>query len=284
MSTILVTGGAGFIGTHLVKKLREEGHTVYVMDAPFDVTKKTDWEFCLIGVDYIIHLAGYLDQYYEDGKADFSRYIDVNVKSVALMFEVVVEQKLPIKKVIVASSQSVYGDNPLVEYEFHHVSPISMYGASKAAMEDVLLTLGKVYEIPVVALRYSIVLGPGQQFKDIDSRIVPAFVEMAKQGEIITHEDGLQKRDFINIHDLVDAHIMFLEKGEGIYNVGSGEATDVIDVARYIAEKFGAGVSSSGKKRINTARDQIMNIDKIKSLGWEPRIGWKEAVDEYIKQ
>jgi len=283
MSTILVTGGAGFIGTHLVKKLREEGHTIYVMDAPFDVTKKADWKFCLIDVDYIIHLAGYLDQYYEDGKADFSKYVDVNVKSVALMFEVIAEQKLPIKKIIVASSQSVYGDYPMEEHEVLSPTPISMYGASKAAMEDVLLTLGKIYEIPVAALRYSIVLGHGQKFKDLDSRIVPAFVEMAKQGEIITHEDGFQKRDFINIHDLVDAHVLFLEKGVGIFNVGSGKWTEVIEVANYIAEKFGVKVSSNGKKRINTARNQLMNIDKIKSLGWAPRLGWKEAVDEFIQ-
>src|SRR3990167_2766309 len=221
MSIILVTGGTGFIGTHLVKKLKEEGHTVYIMDEPFDVTKKADWEFCLIGVDYIIHLAGYLDQYYEDGKADFSKYVDVNVKSVALMFEVIAEQKPPIKKIIVASSQSVYGDYPMEEHEVLSPTPISMYGASKAAMEDVLLTLGKIYEIPVAALRYSIVLGHGQKFKDLDSRIIPAFVEMAKHGEIITHEDGEQLRDFIHVNDVVDAHIFLKKKNitSGIFNV-----------------------------------------------------------------
>src|SRR3990167_10572696 len=251
MGKALITGGLGFIGSHLFKKLNEEGWNVQVMDSPYDVTKKEDWLYFLQDkiedFDYIFHLAGHLDKYYQgEGEADFSKYLDINAKSVALMFEVIVEQKLPIKKIIVASSKSVYGDYPMEEHEVLSPTPISMYGASKAAMEDVLLTLGKIYEIPVAALRYSIVLGHGQKFKDLDSRIVPAFVEMAKQGEIITHEDGFQKRDFINIHDLVDAHVLFLEKGVGIFNVGSGKWTEVIEVANYIAEKFGVKVSSNG--------------------------------------
>lgn len=298
-----MTGGLGFIGSHLVKKLESENWYVRMFDRPiFDVTQKEGWKVFLYGhchpdIDYVFHLAGHLDNY--EKQTEYSKYIDINVKSVALMFEVIAEKQLPIKKIIVASSQSVYGegfyelDVPKEEKEDDPLTPISMYGASKAAMEDILTTLGALHHIPVAALRYSIVLGAGQQYKDMDSRILPCFVEMAKMGEIITHEDGKQLRDFVNVHDVVDATFFAATlPNSDILNVGSGVATSVLEVAEYIAQKFGASeyskyinikVTHSGEKRINTARNQIMNIDKIRNLGWQPRFTWKDAVDEYIK-
>lgn len=289
----LVTGGHGFIGSHLVARLRSLGWDVLVMDLPHDVTKKQDWEIFLPQVDYVFHLAGHLDSYYQrGGRADFSSYLDINVKSIALMFEVIVEKQLAIKKIIAASSQSIYGEGnyedglPLEETERDLPQPISAYGASKIAMESFLITLGKLYKIPVVALRYSIVLGPSQKFKDVDSRILPSFLEMAKGGKITTHEDGLQLRDFVNVHDVVQAHLFVAENPESdyeVFNVGSGRATEVREVANYVASKFGAQIVSSGKKRFNTARNQIMSIDKLKNLGWQPTQTWREAVDEYIK-
>lgn len=283
MLKALVSGSSGFIGSNLVRRLRAEGWEVVEMDLPFDVVKKDDWLRVLPGVDYIFHLAGYLDDYYVGGDAHFGEIIDTNVKSVALLFEVIVEQKLPIKKIIAASSQSVYGDSMELEDECDLVTPISCYGASKAAMENVLLTLGKIYEIPVVAMRYSIVLGAGQKFKDTDSRILPAFISMARQGEIVTHEDGMQERDFVHVDDVVDAHLFLTEKGSGVYNIGSGMATTVKEVARYIADKFGARVRHNGQKRINTARRQVMSIEQINALGWNPKKTWRDAVEDYLK-
>ena len=197
------------------------------------------------------------------------------------MFEAIIEHKLPVKKIIVASSQSVYGEG-MDRTENDLLAPLSMYGASKAAMEDVLMTLGRINHIPVVALRYSIVLGAGQQYKDEDSRILPCFVEMAKKGEVITHEDGRQLRDFVHIDDVVSATIFAAEKLEGIFNVGSGQATSVMEVAEYIAAKFGAQAKAGGRKRVNTARNQTMKIDTMLMLGWSPRLTWKDAVDEFI--
>ena len=123
---VLVTGGAGFIGGHLVDKLLEEGYSVRVLDnlappthngklpdwfnkkAEFlkgDVRNKNDWIKALKDVSYVFHLAAYMDFHH-----DFSTYIDTNAKSTALAYEVIVEKKYPVKKIIVASSQSVYGE------------------------------------------------------------------------------------------------------------------------------------------------------------------------------
>ena len=295
MATALVTGSSGFIGHHLVKELSSRGWEVKTLDLPDDVTKKEDWIKYLEGVEYVFHLAGHLDQYYHKGEADFSKCVDVNVKSVAVLFEAIVENKLPIKKVTAASSQSVYGEGlyqapsglPLEETEFDPLRPISAYGASKAAMEDILMTLGRIYSIPVTALRYSIVLGPGQSYKDPDSRILPCFFDMAQKGEIITHEDGLQLRDFVHVQDVVDATIFCAFNTASDYkilNVGSGVNTSVIEVAEYIGKRFGVPARAGGKKRINTARNQIMSIEKIGTLGWKPKHSWQEAVDQFTEE
>lgn len=298
MPKAIVTGQGGFIGSNLFEKLSHKGWDVYGMDISqsrgVDVTKKEDWEFSLkeFKPDYIFHLAGHLDKYYEEGEADFSKYLDINCKSVALMFEVIVENNLPIKKVIVASSQSVYGegdyqyDKPLEEWEDDSFQPLSIYGASKAAMEVVLMTLAKQYKIPSVALRYSIVLGPNQKFIDREHGALRAFVDMAKSGEdVITHEDGEQLRDFVHVKDVADAHLVVAENSEAdyqVFNVGAGKSIKVMELAEYIAGKFGVKARAGGQKRINTPRHSLMNINKLKKLGWEPKRTFKEAVDDYI--
>ena len=276
----LITGGNGFIGSRLAQTLTQKGWEVDVMDLPLDITQKGAWMLKLNNIDYVFHLAAKLDDYSET--PSISEYIDTNVKSIGLLFEVITEKKLYIKKIVFASSQSVYGDSTFFMNEKDVLAPLSMYGATKATAETLLFALGVMYNIRTVALRYSIVLGAGQKYKDADSRILPCFVDMAQKGEIITHENGLQTRDFIHVKDAVDVTIFAAKNLTGIFNVGSGDTTSVMEVAKYIGAHFEAEIQTSGKSRINTARNQVMNINKIKQAGWSPRLTWRDAVDEFI--
>lgn len=261
---ILVTGGAGFIGSHVVDELLAQGYQVRIMDnleppthdgnlpewvsreAEFirgDVRVKEDWRRALSGVDAVVHLVAYMDNL-----LDFSRYIRTNVESVSLLFEVIEEEKLAVKKIIAASSQSVYGEGkykcaqhgelymtprpaeqlerhdweqkcphcgqtlaPVAEKEDDVLTPQIPYGISKLTSEHLLKNLGRRYNIPVALFRFSIVLGPHQSFRHFYSGALRTFSVCALSDEPMTiNEDGLQTRDFIHVKDVARAHTLVL--------------------------------------------------------------------------
>lgn len=339
--TVLVTGGAGFIGSHLVDALIDRGYRVRVLDslappthngklpdwfnrkAQFfkgDVRRKKDLAAALRGVDCVFHLAAYMDYH-----LDFSTYFDVNVKSLALIYEIILESKLSVKKIIVASSQSVYGEGKyrcprhgvfypnsrpeeqlkkrqwevtcpidhrpasiLSEKETDLLTPQIPYGISKQAAEDLCITLGKIYQIPSVALRYSIVHGSRQSFRHFYSGALREFCVRAITGlPMVMHEDGNQVRDFINIHDAVAAHLVILGNSKAdyqVFNVGSGRTTRVLDLARLVCREAGVKFQPvlEGRYRLRTARRSVMDISKLKKLGWRPTHSLKDNVQEYL--
>jgi len=264
---VLITGGAGFIGSNTADALKEKGFSVRIMDLleppvhngawpsyikkkgfdllKGDVRKKNDWMKALRGVTYVIHLAAYQDQ-----RPDFSKFFDTNTTSSALLYECIVEKKFPIKKVILASSQFVYGDGqykcaktkkifyaPLrtlkqfekkewnikcpchgedaIQIPFEEdqiIMPTNSYGLSKKAIEDLSLRLGMTYQIPTTLYRYSIVQGARQSPRNLYSGALRIFVSQALSGLPITvYEDGLGTRDFVNVHDVVAANILALK-------------------------------------------------------------------------
>jgi dTDP-L-rhamnose 4-epimerase len=324
---VLVTGGAGFIGSHTVDALLEKGHEVRILDnlqkpvhlkgkpawvpreAEFvlgDVRDKGAWERCLDGVDAVYHFAAY-----QDYLPDFSTFFHVNAVGTALLYEVAVEKKIDLAKVVVASSQFVQGEGlyrcrsaDFADYaekgcltqrrkdaknlresadyadlrRFHekdgifrgmirpeeqlrkgqwemlcpacgkagewlwtpetHVAPPNAYAMAKYSQEMQALTFGRRYGIPSVALRYSIVQGPRQSFYNAYSgacRIFSLNYYFDKAPTV--YEDGLQCRDFVNIHDVVRANIMALEDDRidyGVFNVGGGKAYTVLEFAEIV--------------------------------------------------
>ncbi len=287
---VLVTGGAGFIGSHLVDALIADGYPVRILDnlsepthdgtmpdwinkkAEFihgDVREKKDWIKALTGVSYVFHLAAYMDYHY-----DFSRYADTNVRSVALLYEVVVEQKLPIKKIIIASSQSVYGEGKymckkhgifyaeprpqsqlekhewdvrcpkdntvatlLPELETDELRPQIPYGITKAAAEKLCITLGKTYSIPSVVIRPSIVQGSRQSIRSFSGALKDFSIKAISGKPIMMYEDGLGVRDFVNIYDMVDAYLVVLTDPRAdfeIFNVGIGMTISLMDFAQLV--------------------------------------------------
>lgn len=267
MSTkILITGGAGFIGSHTADALSQKGYSVVILDnlqPPVhdgkwpkyvlnkgytlirgDVRKKADLAKALKGVSYVYHLAAYQDQ-----RPDFSKFFETNTVSSALLYELIVEKKLPVKKVILASTQFAYGDGiyqcrhnkkffspelrTLEQFEHHQfdilckhgkpakfypfreeqkLTPTNSYGLSKEAIERLALRFGKTYGIPTTLLRYSIVQGPRQSPRNLYSGALRIFTIQALTGKPITvYEDGNQLRDFVNIEDVVSANLLALK-------------------------------------------------------------------------
>lgn len=292
---ILVTGGAGFIGSHTVDRLIEDGYKVRVLDnlqrpvhlkgkpsyinkkAEFilgDVRAKRTLEDALKGVDVVYHFAAY-----QDYLVDFSTYFHVNSVSTALIYEIVVEKKFPVKKVIIASSQAVLGEGlykcpehgeitPDIRLEEqlsrgdweHHcpycgeymgylptpepkVNPQNQYAISKYSQEMIAINLGKRYGIPTVALRYSIVQGPRQSFYNAYSGAMRIFcLHLYFNKRPIIYEDGRQVRDFINYQDVVDANIKVLIDDRANYqcfNVGGGRAYTVLEFYKRVQEVTG---------------------------------------------
>jgi len=338
---VLVTGGAGFIGSHLVDALLSKGFRVRVLDnlsppthnktipkwlnsgAEFikgDVRKKTDWQKALIGVDYIFHLAAYMDYH-----LDFSNFITSNTSSTALLYETIIQNKQRVKKIIIASSQSVYGEGNyqcpkhgrffadprtelqlknhqwevvcpqdkvtatiIPEAETDELRPQIPYAISKAASEQLSLSLGKSHRIPTVVLRYSIVQGPRQSFRHFYSGALRDFsVRALAQLPIVMQEDAQQIRDFVNIHDVIATHLLVMHDKKAdyeVFNVGSGTETRVFKLAQMVCEVVGTPFKPEITRefRINSPRHSKMNIEKLKRLNWNPQRSLEESIREYV--
>jgi dTDP-L-rhamnose 4-epimerase len=287
---VLITGGAGFIGGHLADRFLREGFQVRILDslmprvhpqgrpsyvpaaAEFiqgDVTDRDVLLAALQAVDIVSHQAAY-----QDYMPDFSRFLQVNAVSTALLFELVIGHRLPVKKIIVASSQAVYGEGqyccsahgdfqpvpraprqlqrgewavvcPICEapaqalpLEEHHNNPYNQYAVSKLAEEKTALGLGWLHGIPTVALRYSITQGKRQSLYNHYSGVCRIFCSRALQHlPLVLYEDGHQTRDFVHVDDVVEANMLVLDKDQAngqAFNVGSGCATTILDYARHV--------------------------------------------------
>ena len=337
---ILVTGGAGFIGSHTIDALLAKGHDVRILDnlskpvhlkgrpsylqseAEFiegDVRDKEMMRKALNGIDAVYHLAAY-----QDYLPDFSTFFHVNAVGTALIYELIVEDKLPVRKVVVASSQAVAGeglykdgDGELFSPDIRSESqlqkgdwdirdakgrpaqyqptpetvcnPQNQYGLSKLSQERLCVHLGRRYEIPTVAMRYSIVQGPRQSFYNAYSGACRIFCLGAYFDKApVVYEDGQQIRDFVNIHDVVDANVLVMEDSRAdyrVFNVGGGRPYTVHEFADIVCGAFGKDLKPElpGLYRFGDTRHILSDISALKSLGWSPRRDAKASVAEYIE-
>jgi len=350
---VLVTGGAGFIGSHTVDLLLEQGHTVRVLDslappvheqgslpeylaadAEFtygDVRDAAAWQLALAGMDAVIHLAAY-----QDYLTDFSKFFHVNTVGTALLYETIVECKLPIQKVVVASSQATYGEGKYVcrqhpdrrngshtphaeifypalrpetqlkrrEWEVYcpvcgaamewaltgetQVNPHNQYAMSKYTQEMVALNLGQRYNIPTTCMRYSIVQGKRQSFRNAYSGILRNFTQRLLAGNPpVCYEDGMQVRDYVYVGDVARANLLALKDRRAdyqVYNVGGERPVTVLEYAELLCRKIDAGIEPHvpGLYRFGDTRHIVSDVSKLKALGWAPTKKVDEIADEYI--
>jgi len=293
---ILVTGGAGFIGSHTCDRLLSLGHEVIVLDAltppvhrngqPDHLSSEVDFyqgdtrnrdlvTNLLRRVDAVYHFAAY-----QDYLPDFSRFSDVNVVSTALLYEIIVAERLDLARVVVASSQSAMGEGlywcPVDGEQTPGMRPESVlaasrwdidcpqcggplemratpervsnpqnaYGMSKLGEEMVAINLGRRYGIPTVALRYSIVQGPRQSVYNAYSGACRIFcLSYLLGGAPTLYEDGAAIRDYVNIDDVVDANVLVLsdDRAAGrVFNVGGGKAVTTREFADVVMRQYGS--------------------------------------------
>lgn len=331
---VLITGGLGFIGSHLADVFGAQGLSVRILDVPErpsdlaatwdyvrgSVTEKETWAIALDGMDYVAHLAVYPDYH-----LDFSTYFSVNSAGTALLYEVAVEKKIPLKHVIVASSQSVYGEGKyrcdrhgifyarardprdlrqakwdvvcpvdgkrgevVPSEEEDPLHPVSPYGVSKVAAEEIALTLGRQYDIPSTAFRFAMVSGAHPGMTRPYAGAVNFFTREALAGRPIpVHEDGQQLRDFINVKDVGRAHLAVLKNSKAYYqafNVGGGSPKRLVNLAEEVCRALGVPCEPVYKNEFRpfTPRHWVMSPKKLEALGWQPACSFEDSVREFV--
>ncbi|MGA3056509.1 MAG: NAD-dependent epimerase/dehydratase family protein [Candidatus Limnocylindrales bacterium] len=345
MSLVLVTGGAGFIGSHTVDLLLEKGYEVRIIDSlqprvhprgkptyvpkdiefiQGDVANRADMERALQGVDYVFHMAAY-----QDYLPDFSTFIHTNTESTALIFELAVSDpdRFPLRKLVVASSQSVSGEGkykcnaedtifypdprtpdqlqrgeweipcptcgsaatPLLIDEATCSNPGTTYGVSKYALELLAFNLGRRYGIETAAMRYTYVQGPRNSFYNAYSGIARRFALRIRAGlPPVCYEDGLQRRDYVNVRDVARANLIALENplSNGLaFNVGGGRAVTVLEFARMMLDASGSNLEPMvpGEYRLGDTRHTVSDLTRMRSLGWEPHTPVEDNVRQYLE-
>lgn len=345
--TVLVTGGAGFIGSHLVDGLVAKGYRVKVLDnlyrqihptgkspvyfnkqAEFikgDVTKRSDWSKALNGTDLVCHLAsavGVGQSMYE-----IEHYVKVNSLGTAILLDILANTKHSVKKILVAASMSSYGEGvyscrkcglvkpplrdekKLLKKDFFvycpncgkTVIPVStneetkqnsnsIYAIGKKEQEEMVLTFGKAYRLPSVAMRYFNVYGPRQSLSNPYNGVAAIFMSRIKNNHPpIINEDGSQTRDFIHVYDITRANIMALESEKTnyqVFNVGSGKPIAIKDVAELLIKLYKSKLSPeiTYKVRKLDVKHCYADITKLtKLVGWKPKITLSEGFKELIE-
>lgn len=350
MLNVMITGGAGFIGSNLALKLLDKGYHVTVLDnlspqihgdnpdrsytfnlikgkvdfIKGDVNNLSDWEKGLENIDIVIHLAA------ETGTGqsmyEVQKYVTSNIGGTAILLQLLTNNQHNVKKLIVASSRAIYGEgkysciehgivypssrsdsdmatgdfeakcpicNQTVKMmptdEFSEMHPTSVYGFTKQAQEQLCLLVGQSIGLPVVAYRFQNVYGPGQSLKNPYTGILSIFSTRIKNnGDINIFEDGLETRDFVYIEDITDAIILGIESeaaNNKIFNVGSGEQTNVLTVANTLRSKYNSNVKIevTGNYRLGDIRHNLADLSQIKEqLHYEPKINFQEGISRFV--
>lgn len=291
----VVTGGAGFIGSHLVERLLADGHRVRVVDnlatgsmenlagclgnpglevVRMDVADFSALRPRLEGVDWVFHLAGLADLV-----PSIQKPLDYHAANVAGTASLVEAARLAgVKRVVYAASSSCYGLPEIVPTpETARVTPLNPYAFTKRLAEEYLLHWHKVYGLPVVSLRLFNVYGPRSRTTGAYGAVFGVFLAQKLAGKPFTVVgDGTQTRDFIFVTDVADAFVKAAESdasGE-IFNVGSGTAQSV----NTLVELIGGEVVRLPRRPGETDRS-LADITKIRSrLGWEPRVPFAQGV------
>lgn len=293
---ILVTGGAGFIGSHIVEHFQGKAmeirvldnlrtgsrHNLEGLDCTFIEGSVTDREIvrqAVKDVDYIYHMAALVSV--PESMHQISECIDINVKGLINTLDEA--SAAGVKKIVFASSAANYGDNPEVpKLETMCPEPKSPYAITKLDGEHYLEMYHNEGKIRSTSLRFFNVFGPRQDPDGAYAAAVPLFIQKAINGENITiHGDGEQTRDFIYVKDVVEALVFAAMDDElhGVYNVGYGEQTTINQLADHILKM--ASTSSQithDPERAGDVKHSRAAVDKLRGAGWNPHFDLEQGL------
>ncbi|MBI5034838.1 MAG: SDR family oxidoreductase [Chloroflexi bacterium] len=297
----LVTGGAGFIGSNIVKHLLAEGHRVTVLDNllsgyrqnldPFpqveflegDVRDAVIVERAMQGVEVVFHLAASVGN-----KRSIEHPLEdseINVLGTLRVLEAA--RRNGVRKVVFSSSAGIFGELKTIPIrEDHPVEPDSPYGASKLGAEKLCLAYAKLYPLECVCLRYFNVYGENQRY-DAYGNVIPIFAHKILQGEPITiFGDGEQTRDFVNVRDVVQANYKAaMARGvSGAFNIASGTRITINRLAEWMCEaSHGLVPIQHGSPRPGDVRHSLADISAASlAFGFAPTVDLREGLADYM--
>jgi UDP-N-acetylglucosamine/UDP-N-acetyl-alpha-D-glucosaminouronate 4-epimerase len=300
MRRVLVTGGGGFIGSNLVRRLLEAGDDVVVLDN-FSTGNRANLADVAGDVEIVegelrsyerVHAAtrGVEVVFHQGALPSVPRSVQDPLTTSAVNVEGTLNVLLAardsgVRRIVAASSSSVYGNTgDLPRVETQHTDPISPYGVSKLAAERYCVAFSRVYDLETVALRYFNVFGPRQDPTSQYAAVVPRFISAVAEGRPVTiNGDGTQSRDFTYVANVVDANVLAADAdgvNGAVLNVATGRQATVNELAETIGEILGRAVEKEFlPDRAGDVRDSWADISAARRLlGFEPKVGLEEGL------
>lgn len=299
---ILITGGAGFQGSHLTEALLKKKHQITILNTPsqkasdnlalFKNKVKVVWgsitdpelvDKAVREQDVVFHLAAYINV--DESRLHPERVIQTNVIGTVNVLNTVRQHS---NRLIYVSSCEAYGDGHPDDghlAETAEMRPNSPYAASKAAADRICYSYFKSFDTNVTIVRPFNIFGERQKAGQFGA-LIPILVSKAMRGEDLTvFGDGQQQRDYLHVDDIISAYLLVLDrddlKGKAI-NFGSGKREKIIDIANHIAQKFRVKVIHQ-RARPGEVSKFGADITFAKSLGWKPKVDFWDGLDRYIK-
>jgi len=296
---VLVTGGAGFIGSHIAELLLDEGYEVIIIDnlsqgsleniPPKAIFYHTDINspdiediFKKEHPDYLIHTAAQINVSNSIENPTNDAYINV----LGTLHLLANAKKYGVKKFIFSSSCAVYGETADIEIsEEHPVQPLSFYGASKYAAELYIKLYSQLHHIPYTILRYANVFGP-RQTSTGEGGVVAIFCnEFINNSNLVIFGDGEQTRDFIYVKDVANANLATLKNGHNeTFNIGSNQKTSINRLFTLVSENFNSNFSCSYQPRKDgdILFSCLNNSKAIEKLNWQPSYTFTKGLQETL--
>jgi len=311
MAKILVTGGAGFIGSNLSNMMAEKGHEVVALDdlslgkqanltdkvkfVKGDVNKKADLEAALrqaqgkqgADFDYIVHLAASSSapMFAKDMYYAYQNNVAGHIRVMQFAREI------GVKKLLFASTSSIYGNNPTPLTEDQHVVPLNHYSVTKYAQEGASRVFSSAESLEIIAFRFMSIYGINEDHKTTFANLVSQFIwGMAKDEQPVLYGDGTQERDFTNVKDVVQGIELAMETekkyGFTIFNIGTHKAINLVDLVGLINKVMGKKIEPKfipNPVKEGYVKSQLADISKISNeLGYKPTVELEEGIAEIV--